>query len=463
MKKFLSIIVLCLLFSGNAHAEKSYLKNFNKFLSKNSKYLEEYPIKGLKYVNICKEEKKFSKKYMEYECEFKAERVFEVQNKLKIKFYKNRNNIPFDKKANYDTLLYYGFALLDDDKGFHEIGSVKSSQPYKFEFNLREDSDVKKEIQETGLLSYLLYEDGKIVIDEKTPKDRFGIIFDDNTRWTSASMGKSITSYVMGHAICEGYIDSIDARLNDWPLIENSLYHDQKLIDLLNMAAGDQKYSNTALTKGGKKWSKNPNRNTIKFHMEEGIFKNTKDKKSDNRYNYSNVVSNLLINYASFKSGESFQSLLDKIFITKAKVENKVNFKVMHSDSVQGKYQVDKENDGPIRYSFQASRYDYLRIAKAMLDDWQNDTCAGKYLKTIYKNEIPKNDKYSSDSGAFFYAKNYAGQFHTNYPDLKDRTIMGMDGASGQTIIIDFSKAKIVVINSIHLDYNWKKLAISKL
>ncbi|MDC0539481.1 hypothetical protein OAO08_01445, partial [Candidatus Pelagibacter sp.] len=100
---------------------------------------------------------------------------------------------------------------------------------------------------------------------------------------------------------------------------------------------------------------------------------------------------------------------------------------------------------------------------KAMLDDWQNDTCAGKYLKTIYKNEIPKNDKYSSDSGAFFYAKNYAGQFHTNYPGLKDRTIMGMDGASGQTIIIDFSKAKIVVINSIHLDYNWKKLAISKL
>ena len=30
---------------------------------------------------------------------------------------------------------------------------------------------------------------------------------------------------------------------------------------------------------------------------------------------------------------------------------------------------------------FRATRYDYLRIAKAMLDDWQNDTCVGKYLK----------------------------------------------------------------------------------
>tara|TARA_B110000238_G_scaffold47289_1_gene51348 strand:+ start:60 stop:1412 length:1353 start_codon:yes stop_codon:yes gene_type:complete len=449
--------------SGNTYADKGYLENFNEFILDNSKYLSEHDIKGLKLVNICKEEKKFSKKYMEYECEFKAERVFEVQNKLKIKFYKNRNNIPFDKKANYDTLLYYGFASIDDDSGFKSLGSKGSKEPYKFSSNLREDKDVKKEIQKTGLLSYLLYEDGKIIVDEITPKDRFGIIFDDNTGWTSASMGKSITSYVIGNAICEGYIDSVDSRLNDWPLIENSLYHDQKLIDLLNFAAGDQKYSKINLTKGGKKWSKNPNRNTVKFHMEKGIFKNTKGKKDKSKYNYSNIVSNILINYVSFKSGDNFQNLLDKIFITKAKVKNPVYFKVMHSDSVQGKYQVDEDNDGAIRYSFVASRYDYLRIAKAMLDDWQNDTCAGKYLKTIYKNEIPKNDKYSSDSGAFFYAKNYAGQFHTNYPDLKDRTIMGMDGASGQTIIIDFSKAKIVVINSIHLDYNWKKLAISKL
>jgi hypothetical protein len=26
-----------------------------------------------------------------------------------------------------------------------------------------------------------------------------------------------------------------------------------------------------------------------------------------------------------------------------------------------------------------------LKFAKAMLDDWQNDTCVGKYLKTIFE------------------------------------------------------------------------------
>ena len=86
-------------------------------------------------------------------------------------------------------MLYYGFASIDDDSGFKSLGSKGSKEPYKFSSNLREDKDVKKEIQKTGLLSYLLYEDGKIIVDEITPKDRFGIIFDDNTGWTSSSMG----------------------------------------------------------------------------------------------------------------------------------------------------------------------------------------------------------------------------------------------------------------------------------
>jgi hypothetical protein len=89
-------------------------------------------------------------------------------------------------------------------------------------------------------LSYLLYEDGKITIDEISPKDRFGILYNNDTQYTSASVGKSLVSYVTGHAICKGYINGIDHRLNDWPLLENTLFYDQKLINLLNMATGHQ-------------------------------------------------------------------------------------------------------------------------------------------------------------------------------------------------------------------------------
>jgi hypothetical protein len=38
---------------------------------------------------------------------------------------------------------------------------------------------------------------------------------------------------------------------------------------------------------------------------------------------------------------------------------------------------------------------------------------------------------------------------------------MGMDGYGGQSILIDFEKSRIIVINSIHIDYNWKKIAHS--
>ena len=72
-----------------------------------------------------------------------------------------------------------------------------------------------------------------------------------------------------------------------------------------------------------------------------------------------------------------------------------------------------------------------------------------------------KNDKYKDDNNATLNSKSYAGQFHTDYSGLKDRVIMGMDGASGQSILIDFERSKIVVINSIHTDYNWKKIAHS--
>ena len=30
------------------------------------------------------------------------------------------------------------------------------------------------------------------------------------------------------------------------------------------------------------------------------------------------------------------------------------------------------------------NRYDDLRIGKRILDDWNNDTCVGKYIKIIY-------------------------------------------------------------------------------
>ena len=90
----------------------------------------------------------------------------------------------------------------------------------------------------------MYFQDDQILIDELTPKDRFGEFVKNETKLRSNSVGKSMVSVVLGHAFCEGYIESLDSKINDWPMLKNTLYDNQKIIDFLNMNVGDYKYIN---------------------------------------------------------------------------------------------------------------------------------------------------------------------------------------------------------------------------
>ena len=65
-------------------------------------------------------------------------------------------------------MLFYAFDYIDDYKENKKFLILPSKTPYKFESNLIEDKDVKKEItrKKSPLLSYLLFEGDKIIIDE---------------------------------------------------------------------------------------------------------------------------------------------------------------------------------------------------------------------------------------------------------------------------------------------------------
>ena len=340
-----------------------------------------------------------------------------------------------------------------------------SDNYYKFNSDLIQDEDVIKEIKnkkKTRLVSYLLFEDNKIKIDEH---DLPSYIKNNKGLLPSHSMGKSLVSYVTGYAICEGYIDNINVKLDDWSTLKGTLYDGQNLIDLLNMRAGDQKiigekkYNSDNRIKDQRMF--NVNVYPIKHVMETDILQNT--KKSKPVYNYNALATNTIMNYTIFKVGDDYQQLLNKVFKEDAKIKNSVFFsktlRTTYTDEEKGEYG---------RYSFYADRYDYLRIAKSIMDHWNNDTCVGKYLKTIYEQRINKNKKsYNGDrSGQFdvaMYTKKYGGQFHFNIIGLSKRKILGMSGFGGQNIIIDFEKERIIVVNSRDRHYNWKKIVLKKL
>ena len=97
-------------------------------------------------------------------------------------------------------------------------------------------------MKKKGIVSYLFFDKDHIVVDKISPKERLGNFLDNETFLRSNSVGKTMVSYVLGHAICEGYIDGVDTKINDWHVVKDTLYENHKLIDLLNMTSGDQKY-----------------------------------------------------------------------------------------------------------------------------------------------------------------------------------------------------------------------------
>ena len=359
--------------------------------------------------------------------------------------YANKNKNTWD----YPLIDYRGWVI----KG--------SKDHYKFQSDLREDKDVLKEFKknkDTGIISYLLFENDKIVIDvADIPRFVSSGEVIINGLLPSHSMGKSLVSYVTGHAICEGYIDSVNVRLNDWPLIKDTLYEDAVLLDLLNMKGGDQKWVGERRNIGSD--------NRIKGEKPEenvnviGLVK-VKDKylrgteKSKLIYNYSALTTNVIMNYVKHKAGDNWDKLLHKVFNEHVKVKNNVQFQKSrrYGDFVSA------------RYSFYADRYDYLRIAKTMMEDWHNDTCAGKYLKTIYENRIKKKDnvKHATDVG--LYTKSYGGQIHFDIFGIKkERKILGLSGFAGQNILIDLDNKRIIVVSSLYRNYDWKKIVYKKI
>ncbi len=235
-------------------------------------------------------------------------------------------------------------------------------------------------------------------------------------------------------------------------MIENTLYNNQKLIDLLNMNAGDQKYVNMSGFVNSKKYFgeyKGINWPTIENTMDK-VFEDTSMSKQ--RYNYNNLVPNLVFTYVAYKTGEDFDDLLQSFFVNKVGIEHDVYFVKQEEASTR---------DLSYWYYFFGSKNDYMRIAIAMLDDWNNNTCEGQYLKSLYDNKLNKktNQQYNNNKTCICaLSTHYAGQFHTNLPGARNRAMFLMDGYGGNSTVIDFENNKILSVLSIHRNYNWKKI-----
>jgi len=372
-----------------------------------------------------------------------------------------------NEKYGFDKLYKYSIKKSENVVEFksviinNEISAVVEEQ-----INKKKSKD-----GDYGMVSFILFEDGVIKIDQfKKSKYRNGYM-------PSHSVGKSLVSLVTGYAICGGYIDSIDRRI-DYPTVENTLYENQILLNLLNMAAGDEhiigeRYyrSDNAIKGNGLNVNTQPIKRVMKRYFkntkpiidEKGVWNTSTGEIEGRKYNYSAMTTNVIMNYVIYKTGDDWNKLLHKVFTEDAKVKRNVYF----GKSIQKNKEGNRSKGEYGRYTFYADRYDYLRIAYSMMNHWNNDTCVGKYLKSMYENRIDKahNRNYNkrTDMSVSQMAKSYGGQFHFDLHGLEHKTILAMDGFAGQQLIIDFDRKRIIQVSSTDLHYDWQNTVYKQL
>jgi CubicO group peptidase (beta-lactamase class C family) len=79
----------------------------------------------------------------------------------------------------------------------------------------------------------IVLKDGKVVLE------RYGLGRRPDDRWTSFSVAKSVTSTLIGAAIQDGYIKSLDAPVTDYiPELKGSAYEGVTIRQLLTMTSG---------------------------------------------------------------------------------------------------------------------------------------------------------------------------------------------------------------------------------
>ena len=93
--------------------------------------------------------------------------------------------------------------------------------------------DVDAYMKEQRTAGLVIIQDGKVRLE------KYGLDFSGDGKWTSFSVAKSMTSTLVGAAIKDGYIKSIDDKVSAYiPDLKGSVYDDVSIAQLLTMTSG---------------------------------------------------------------------------------------------------------------------------------------------------------------------------------------------------------------------------------
>ncbi|MEN7341467.1 MAG: serine hydrolase [Pseudomonadota bacterium] len=137
--------------------------------------------------------------------------------------------------------------------------------------------------REHSVAGLLVIKDGAIVYE------RYGLGNDEHSRWASYSVAKSVVSMLIGAAIEDGFIASVDDKVTRYlPRLKGSAYDQTSIADLLQMSSGvewNENYADATSDVATAPWDT--------LGLQTYLMTKRRVADAGNRFNYNTAESNL--------------------------------------------------------------------------------------------------------------------------------------------------------------------------
>jgi len=128
-----------------------------------------------------------------------------------------------------------------------------------------------------------------VIKDGKIAYERYGLGNDENSKWISYSVAKSVVSMLIGAAIKDGYIRNVDESVTDYlPQLKGSSYDQSSIRNILQMASGvewDEDYADPEADINRATWAT--------LDMYEYLRNKPRDNAPGKTFNYNTAETNL--------------------------------------------------------------------------------------------------------------------------------------------------------------------------
>lgn len=147
-----------------------------------------------------------------------------------------------------------------------------------------------------------------VVKDGEVLYERYELGNTEESRWIAYSVAKSVTSLLVGAAISDGYIRSVDEAVSDYlPRLKNSSYDDSTIRDVLQMSSGvawTEDYADRASDINQVTWATLP--------MYEYLSRRPREHDPGTVFNYNTAETNLVGNLLRSAVGNNLSTYLSE-------------------------------------------------------------------------------------------------------------------------------------------------------